>query len=112
MAEGDRLKPSLLITPTFVPYLVLIPNWSENSHYLAFTLAHPQYSEYLHVMFNAYLDPLTYELPRLRQGHSWYRIIDTALPTPEDFCELATAPLVKDYYYQVEARTSVVLVAK
>ncbi len=42
----------------------------------------------------------------------WYRILDTALPAPYDFCGLATAPLVKDYYYQVEARTSVVLVAK
>ncbi len=63
-------------------------------------------------MFNAYWESLTYELPRLRQGHNWYRIIDTSLPTPEDFCELATAPLVKDPYYQVEARTSVVLMAK
>ncbi|MGK7897953.1 MAG: hypothetical protein AB4372_31135, partial [Xenococcus sp. (in: cyanobacteria)] len=60
----------------------------------------------------AYWEPLTYELPRLRQGHNWYRIIDTALPTPEDFCELPTAPLVKGCYYHVAARSSVVLVAK
>ena len=116
--EVFRLEQALATTMGKDPYLVYYgiklhePNWSEDSHYLAFTLAHPQYSEYLHVMFNAYWEPLTYELPRLRQGHGWYRVIDTALPTPEDFCELATAPLVKDYYYQVEARTSVVLVAK
>nr|MDJ0572455.1 hypothetical protein [Pleurocapsa sp. MO_192.B19] len=65
-----------------------------------------------HVMFNAYWESLTYELPRLSQGHNWYRIIDTSLATPDDFCELATAPLVRNSYYRVQARTSVVLMAK
>ncbi|MDJ0681084.1 MAG: glycogen debranching protein GlgX [Xenococcaceae cyanobacterium MO_167.B52] len=116
--EVFRLEKALAATAGTEPYLVWHgielhqPDWSDDSHYLAFTLAHPQYSEYLHVMFNSYWEPLIYELPRLRQGHSWYRIIDTALPTPDDFCELATAPLVKEPYYQVEARTSVVLMAK
>ena len=63
-------------------------------------------------MFNAYWESLTHELPRLLPEHSWYRIIDTSLPTPDDFCELATAPLVENQSYQVEARTSVVLMAK
>ncbi|MDJ0575605.1 MAG: glycogen debranching protein GlgX [Xenococcaceae cyanobacterium MO_234.B1] len=116
--EVFRLEKALASTAGRDPYLVWHgiklhqPDWSEDSHYLAFTLAHPLYSEYLYVMFNAYWEPLTYELPRLRQGHNWYRIIDTSLPTPEDFCELATAPLVRNPYYQVEARTSVVLMAK
>ncbi len=116
--EVFRREKALASTAGRDPYLVWHgiklhqPDWSDDSHYLAFTLAYPLYSEYLHVMFNAYWESLTYELPRLRQGHNWYRIIDTSLPTPEDFCELATAPLVKDRYYQVEARTSVVLMAK
>ena len=116
--EVFRREKALASTAGRDPYLVWHgiklhqPDWSDDSHYLAFTLAYPLYSEYLHVMFNAYWESLTYELPRLRQGHNWYRIIDTSLPTPEDFCELATAPLVRDPYYQVEARTSVVLMAK
>ncbi len=113
-----RLEHALSNTKGIHPYLVWHgiklnqPDWSEDSRYLAFTLAHPQFGEYLHVMFNAYWESLTYELPRLSQGHNWYRIIDTSLATPDDFCELATAPLVRNSYYRVQARTSVVLMAK
>ena len=113
-----RLEHTLSNTKGLHPYLVwhgiklYEPDWSEDSRYLAFTLAHPQKGEYLHVMFNAYWESLTYELPLLRQRHNWYRIIDTSLPTPDDFCELTTAPLVPDWHYQVAARSSVVLIAK
>ncbi|MGV2830960.1 glycogen debranching protein GlgX [Myxosarcina sp. GI1(2024)] len=116
--EVFRLERALATTKGSDPYLVWHglkldrPDWSEDSRHLAFTLAHPQRAEYLHVMFNAYWESLNYELPLFRPGHNWYRIIDTSLPTPNDFCELATAPMVNQRYYQVEARSSVVLMAK
>ncbi|HHP7231452.1 MAG TPA: glycogen debranching protein GlgX, partial [Xenococcaceae cyanobacterium] len=94
-----RLETTLAKTKGNNPYLVWHgtqlnrPDWSDQAHYLAFTLAHHQLGEYLHVMFNTYWESLTFELPRLQQGHNWHRIIDTSLPTPNDFCELATAPL-------------------
>ncbi|MGK7896691.1 MAG: glycogen debranching protein GlgX [Xenococcus sp. (in: cyanobacteria)] len=116
--EVFRLEKSLAMTKGNEPYLIWHqvelnqPKFSEDSHNLAFTLAYPKFGEYLYVMFNAYWESLTYELPQLIPGHSWYRIIDTSLPTPDDFCELATAPLVKNQFYLVEARTSVVLMAR
>ena len=116
--EVFRLEQALANTEGIKPYLVWHglklhqPDWSDESRYLAFTLAHPQRREYLHVMFNAYWESLSYQLPQLRFGHNWHRVIDTALPTPDDFCELATAPLVNRLHYQVEARSSVVLIAK
>ena len=88
------------------------PDWSEDAHYLAFTLAHPQFGEYLHVMFNAYWQPLTFELPLFRPGHNWHRIIDTSLPTPDDFCDLAIAQIIIEQHYFVKPRSSVVLIAK
>lgn len=113
-----RLEHALATTKGQDPYLIWHgtkleqPDWSEDTHYLAFTLAAPQHNEYLHVIFNAYWESLTFELPKLTTEHNWHRIIDTSLPTPEDFCELATAPLIPDCSYQVEARSSVVLMAK
>ncbi|GAB4542522.1 MAG: glycogen debranching protein GlgX [Pleurocapsa sp.] len=113
-----RLEQALANKKGADPYLIWHgvklnqPDWREDSHYLAFTLAYPQLGEYLHVMFNAYWQPLKYQLPVLRQGHNWHRIIDTSLPTPDDFCELTDAPTVNDQYYQVKARSSVVLMAK
>ena len=35
-------------------------------------------------MFNAYWEPLEFELPPLPPGDGWLRAIDTALPGPED----------------------------
>ncbi|MGF1478247.1 MAG: glycogen debranching protein GlgX [Cyanophyceae cyanobacterium] len=116
--EVFQLEQPLATVKGVSPYLVWHgvkldePDWSDDSRCLAFTLAYPRFDEYLHVMLNAYWESLTYELPSLAQGRSWYRIIDTSLPTPDDFSELATASGVKNRSYQVKARTSVVLMAK
>ena len=116
--EVFQLEQALANTRGTDPYLIWHgtklnqPNWEDDSRHLAFTLAYPQKSEYLHVIFNAYWESQTFELPKLSQGHNWYQVIDTSLPTPNDFRELATAPLVQNWQYQVEPRTSVVLMAK
>ncbi|MGH2414552.1 MAG: glycogen debranching enzyme, partial [Microcystaceae cyanobacterium] len=88
------------------------PDWSDNSHSLAFTLRHPAANEHLYVILNAYWQPLTFEMPLLEPGEDWHRLIDTALPTPDDCCDLETAPPIKKQTYQVEAHSSVVLMVK
>lgn len=85
--------------------------WSDNSHNLAFTLHHPESDEHLHVMLNAYWEPLTFQLPPPGGGKRWRRIVDIALPAPDDFCELASAPIVEEKSYRLEARSPVVLMA-
>ncbi|MGF1587819.1 MAG: glycogen debranching protein GlgX [Pleurocapsa sp.] len=85
------------------------PDWSEDSHALAFSLCHPRSGERLHVIFNAYWKPLEFELPSLKLGNSWHRIIDTALPAPEDFSDPNTAKKIYEDRYLVTARSSVVL---
>jgi glycogen operon protein len=88
------------------------PDWGENSHCLAFTLRHPQANEHLHVMLNAYWEPLTFELPLLGRGERWHRLVDTALSAPEDFCHGEAAPPLAAEKYRVEARSAVILMAK
>ncbi len=88
------------------------PDWGDDSHSLAFTLRYGQYDELLHIMLNAYWEPLTFELPPLTRGQHWKRIIDTALSAPADFCPEENAPNIDQSFYQVAARAAVVLIAK
>ena len=88
------------------------PDWTEESRSLAFSLRHPIANEYLHVMLNSYWKPLIFELPPTKLGENWFRIVDTSLPLAETFCELEAATAVKGQQYQVEARSSVVLMVK
>ncbi|MBI4785151.1 MAG: glycogen debranching protein GlgX [Oscillatoriophycideae cyanobacterium NC_groundwater_1537_Pr4_S-0.65um_50_18] len=94
------------------------PDWSENSHSLAFTLRHPEAGEHLHVILNAYWEPLTFELPPLDRGEVWHRVIDTALASPDDITfdlaatEAPASNVVKSSLYRAEARSSIVLIVR
>jgi glycogen operon protein len=87
------------------------PDWSEDSRSLAFTLYYREHGERLHVIFNAFWEPLTFELPSPEKGRYWRRIVDTSLPSPEDFCQPEHAPKVEQSFYQVGDRTAVILMA-
>ncbi|HQE94157.1 MAG TPA: glycogen debranching protein GlgX [Anaerolineae bacterium] len=88
------------------------PDWMYYSHSLAFELYHPDNHEHLHVMLNAYWEPLTFTLPAPRNSAHWRRIIDTNQPTPDDFCAPDAAPVVETGEYRVAPRSSVVLLAR
>jgi glycogen operon protein len=87
------------------------PDWGFDSRSLAFSLHQAEGAHVIHVMLNAYWEPLTFELPPLAAGMSWCRVVDTALESPNDFCAPEAAPLVSDGPYRVGAR-SVVLLAQ
>ncbi|MCU0514517.1 MAG: glycogen debranching protein GlgX [Anaerolineae bacterium] len=81
------------------------PDWSDNSHSLAFTLSHP--GGHLHAIFNAYWEPLIFELPPA----VWQRIVDTDLPPPQDFSPPGQAPRLTGPRYTAAARSAVLLLA-
>jgi isoamylase len=105
------VTPQPIIEPAIVWHGVQLgqPDWSEDSHSLAFTLRYRQHDELLHIMLNAFWEPLTFELPPLILGQHWKRIVDTALSAPTDFCPEEIAPTVDHSFYEVAARASVVL---
>ncbi len=87
------------------------PDWGEVSHTLAYELRHAETGLHLHVMLNAYWEPLSFELPDPGAGSRWCRMVDTALEAPDDFAD-PHVPLESDARtYRLEARSSVVLVA-
>jgi glycogen operon protein len=88
------------------------PDWGEHSHSLAFTLRTLNEHFALHGMFNAYWEPLTFEIPRLDSNvDGWRCCIDTALASPDDCHRWHEARIVSQSTYTVQPR-SVVLLAR
>ena len=76
----------------------LKPNWGKENRFLAYTLKNPKLKQYIYIAFNSYFHPVTITLPNPPQGKKWCRVIDTALPSPNDFLEdPTTAPLGHEY---------------
>ena len=87
------------------------PDFGDQSHSLAFELMYPDSQSHLHVMLNAYWEPLVFELPELPAEEHWQRLVDTALSTPADLSDPPVALPIDKRQYQVQARSSVILVA-
>ena len=86
------------------------PDWSDHSHSLAFTMRSVRDRFLLHGMFNAYWEPLTFELPAPdSRQQAWRRCIDTALDSPDDIRPWETAPIVTQTTYVAQSRSVVLL---
>jgi len=86
------------------------PDWSYHSHSLALSVRGRR--RLFHLIFNAYWEPLEFELPPAPSGlpRSWRRVIDTSQDSPEDFRPLAEAPAVEGLSYLVQPRSVVLLI--
>jgi glycogen operon protein len=80
------------------------PDWSHASRSIAFSAGGLRFDYY--VVFNAYWEALTFELPKIAHGHGpWHRIMDSSLPSPEDILGPGQLRPVESDHYQVEARS-------
>ncbi len=88
------------------------PDWSADSHWLSFTVRGRRFS--FQVIVNAYWEAQEFSLPQLYDKHNgrWRRIVDTYLESPDDFCEMASAPKLLCDKYVVQPRTIVILAAE
>jgi glycogen operon protein len=86
------------------------PDWSEDSHTLAFTATLHRGRVRMHGMINAYWEPLEFEIPPQRPNR-WRRWIDTSLPSPEDIVDFARSPEIPAEKYRVESRSIAILIA-
>jgi glycogen operon protein len=78
---------------------------------MACTLVHPRQNEKIHLLFNAFWEELSFDLPKTH-SKKWRRIADTSLNSPEDFCEISDSPAVRTKTYGVPARSAVMLYLK
>ena len=85
------------------------PDWSEESHSIAFTVTSLSGRFTIHLMLNAYWERLTFALPIAGEKGRWRRWIDTSLPCPDDICTWEDATSVTGTAYPVEPRSLAVL---
>lgn len=89
------------------------PDWSDNSHSLALSLELEKENLIFYCIWNAYWEPLDFELPPLDDGvrGPWRRWIDTNLQSPDDIVCWEQAPPISGYFYRAGARSTVVLLS-
>jgi isoamylase len=87
------------------------PDWSEQSHSVAFSTELKRGGLLVYFIFNAYWQPLEFELPQPGESEkgSWRRWIDTSLESPEDIVPWQEAPSVPDHTYRAGPRSVIVL---
>jgi isoamylase len=85
------------------------PDFSDDSHTLALELSHPGSAEHLHIIVNAYWEPLDFAVPDLPDDQRWHRLVDTALPSPADLCDPPQPLTPGQDRYTVAPRSTVVL---
>jgi isoamylase len=88
------------------------PDWSVQSHSLAYSVAHSDQKLRFYCALNAYWESLDFELPSMSDGRNfWRRWIDTGLDSPDDIVEWRSAPTIKSSTYLARPRSVVALYA-
>jgi glycogen operon protein len=88
------------------------PDWSDNSHSLAFSAEIRKENLIFYLILNAYWESLDFELPRESSRQPWRRWIDTSLDAPQDIVEWQNASPVSVDAYCVGPRSVVVLLGR
>jgi isoamylase len=85
------------------------PDWGDYSHSIAFNAELRRDNLSLHLIINAYWEPLAFELPPINGANLWRRWIDTARASPDDIGLWTDAPAIEEASYRVQPRSVVVL---
>lgn len=84
------------------------PDWSWHSSSIAVELQFDGLDNDLCFIFNAFSEPLTFQLPFPAAGKHWHRMLDTSLDTPGDFVDpRENEGMVVQDSYAVSARSVV-----
>ena len=89
------------------------PDWGYDARSLAATVYLHAYQSTLHLMINAYWEPLDFEVPpREAASDAWRVRVDTYADPPHDIYESAEAPIVEGATYRVQPRSIVMLLSQ
>jgi len=88
------------------------PGWDDpNSGVLALTYGGFADGADIHAMLNMEWQALDFEIPPLADRR-WFRVVDTALPSPTDVSEPGQEQQISDQVYRVNGRSVVILSSK
>jgi isoamylase len=114
--ERDRVSLNQLLRKSHIAWHGVKlgqPDWSNDSHSLAFSAEANDEKLLLYVILNAYWEPLDFELPPWSTSETpWRRWIDTSLVSPCDIMDWQLAPAVSGPVYRAGPRSAVALFAR
>ncbi len=87
------------------------PDWGDRSFSVALDGELRSEGLLFRLILNAYWEPLAFALPRLDEGRTWRRWIDTGLESPLDIVPWDESPAIAANIYTAEARSVVMLFA-
>ncbi|WP_152053648.1 glycogen debranching protein GlgX [Tautonia marina] len=91
------------------------PDFSGTSRFLAWTLeafeTEERWDVPIYVASNAFWEPIEVELPE-QDDRRWYRVVDTSLPEGEDIVPQEAAAFLPDDTYEVQPRSTIILIAR
>lgn len=111
---SDRLSPGTRqsVMVRFHGVTLNEPDLSSNSHSLAIEMMDPLSCEQVYAVFNAFWEPLEFELPALEKpGGVWKKMVDTALAFNKDAHSDEGEAVVLKSTIPVPARSSLCLVS-
>jgi glycogen operon protein len=85
------------------------PDWSPHSHTLAIGASVARAGLRLHLILNAYWEPLDFDLPPADGDSTWRRWVDTALDPPDDIVPWLDSSSFAGATYRAAPRSVVVL---
>ncbi len=116
MGDGDQKSLSQILREAAITWHGVElgkPDWGEQSHAVSMTMqVGPEREGFMYAIFNAYWGNLSFELPPLPRGFVWKRLIDTALPSPQDIVTADRAATISAPCYPSVCRSVVVLLAQ
>ena len=90
-------------------------DFSGTSRFLAWVLEAYQTEQRgdvpIYVGANAFWEPITVELPAV-QGKRWYRVVDTSFADGEEIVIDEEAQFLPDLTYEIQPRSTIVLIAR
>ncbi|BDU50604.1 glycogen debranching protein GlgX [Haliovirga abyssi] len=91
------------------------PDWSNESHSLAFMISGKDFSgeiendNNIYVALNSYWEDIEFEIPKMKNT-KWYLVVDSSKKMGEDF--LDNPKEIKAKTYKVKARSSIILISR
>lgn len=86
------------------------PDFSYHSLSIAFELQDIDTNTKFYIALNSYYGDLVFELPPLDKNKSWHVLVDTSKEDKENFSNSTIS--IKDRFYSVKSRSSVILISK
>ena len=87
----------------------IAPDWSKNSHTIAYSIVNPYAKDRIYIAFNSYWEDLEFTLPDY--GEDWHIMVNTAAEPPHDIFSFNDAPPLTKKKVIIPAHSVLVLVA-